>query len=465
MSAVVVHLPPPMQKRAFCLMLARAKQLEEEGQEVVLTHCALPVGTCSGNLAGSRLVCKACHHSTRQSVADTGLTLVPLGVPPEQNAERPETLSFRDRCELAGGVQSCLVTVLRVLTADLNHIRVLRGIKRRYYNTAASLLRAFYRLLDDRDVDRIEVLNGRYACMKAGVVAAQSRGISFTTLDFNCYGQPMVFAGHTPHDRTAIQQRIRRNEPDQQLAHDYYDGRRDRRHNKFAAKHRHFHPPEVEDRYRRKVTFYLSSQDECESLGPSWRSPFRNNAEVIRQACEAFPDYYFCVRFHPNQANILSDVTRGFRGLQRLPNLSIYYPDDDVDSYSLLDWSDVVVTFASTVAIEACWQGKPVVQLGPSFFDQLNISETPRTVQEFLQLLGTELQPHDRDSAARFARYETSDFDSLRYLDCQNGKAKPVGFARRASAFAKSAKELNGMATKTLQRLTERQLQRRRKSA
>ncbi|MCA9065117.1 MAG: hypothetical protein KDA96_18740 [Planctomycetaceae bacterium] len=465
MSTVLVHLPPPMQKRAFSMMLARALELRDQGEEVSVAHCALTAGTCSANVLGSRAICAACRYSTRKSVEPTGLELIPLATDADDSSPPPARFGYGELSQVADGVNSCLVTVLRILTEDLRRVSVLRGIKRRYFRSTLSLLASMHQVLETRGIDRVEVLNGRYACTKVGVIAARSQGRTFNTLDFNLNGKPMVFQGHTPHDRTAIQERIRRNDANEEIARLYYNGRRDRRFNKFAAAHRRFRAPRTSDNITRKVTFYLSSQDECESLGPEWKSPFRDAASVIEQASRRFPDYYFSVRFHPNQATIVSDVCSPFHSLYQLPNVQLYLPTDDVDSYSLMEWSDVVVTFASTVAIEACWSAKPVIQLGPSFFDQLHISYTPQTLDEFLEILSGPLQPHSAEPAARFATYETLDFDELQYLVCDASMTRPVGFSRRAAVFAKPAKEINTVVLSVIQKIAAGQLKKRPKAA
>jgi hypothetical protein len=144
-------------------------------------------------------------------------------------------------------------------------------------------------------------------------------------------------------------------------------------------------------------------------------------APIVQAACEAHPDILFCVRFHPNQAEIASDLVSPFKAIEQLPNTRIYYPTDQVNSYSLMEWSDVVVTFGSTITVEACWAGKPVIMLGPSYFDELDVSYTPASCGEFVELLGRELVPKNRENAARFAYYHEFDHNPLRYVKF-NGK-------------------------------------------
>ena len=458
---VIVHLPPPMRKRAFYLMLARAKQLEAEGEQVLLTHCGLRSGTCFSNVTGNPMICAACRFSTRNSVRTTGLPLVTLSPPAKVLSSR---LSLTDQKELAAGVRSALISIFRVLTKDLNRVPKLRSIKRRYYRSAVGLLEAWNVLLDKVSATRVEVPNGRMACTKFVLVGAKNHLIPFNALDYNGRGHPMLFSGHGPHDRKAIQARIMDNPAAFELAERWFTSRHTRSGNKFAARHQTFCPPEIDGQYKKRVTFFLSSQDECESLGRAWWSPFRDNASVVEAACLFHLDFFFCVRFHPNQAGILSDVTSDFRRLEQLPNLKIFYPNDPIDTYQLVAWSNCVVVFQSTVALEACWMGKPVIQLGPSFYDALGIAETPANTEEFLQMLHKDLQPHSPESVARFAHYAAHDYDALPHLAYQSGKLKPIGFRRAVGFLAKPAKEYNTQVVRILKRSIKYTLELARKS-
>lgn len=458
-STIVVHLPPPMQKRAFHLMVARALELADEGNEVEATHCAQTGGTCSANVLGSKLVCLACQYSTKRTIRPTELKLVPLRAA-SRSSETSSPVSFGELRHIVIGVRSGLVTLLRILPRDFKKVRRLETIKRRYSVTATQVLSAMKKRLDETGADRVEVLNGRFACTKLAIIAASGQGIPFTTLDYNGMGKPLIFHGYTPHDRTELQARILRNVPDQELASEYFGGRKTAKYNKFATQHRQFSPPVIQDTATKKISFFLSSQDECESLGPSWRSPFKDTTAVVRDACLTFPDYFFCVRFHPNQAGIISDTSSTYRELEGLPNLKIFYATDDVNSYSLVDWSDVVVTFASTISIEACWAGKPVIQLGPSFYDQLGVSYNPKSQEEFLEFLASDLSPKPQEPAARFAHFKIEDYDPIKYLDCRSAKGAPLGFRRKASLLAKPAKEINLWAITLLKRVCANRLAR-----
>ncbi|QDV11930.1 Capsule polysaccharide biosynthesis protein [Rosistilla oblonga] len=462
-SRVLIQLPSPYQRRVFLLVLAYAKQLQKVGQQPTLAYCGVTGGACSANLVGNPLVCIACQKSTRESTSDTGLPLVKLNAPPSHATK--SRLSHSERKEIAEGVQSTLISYLRVLKRDLNKIGIVRAIKRKHYETAATLLEAANTVIEEQGIEETVVPNGRFACRKSLIIASKSKGLPFTTLDFNILGRPMVFRGHTPHDRDAIQTRVLSNPTSAEVADRYYKARENANLNPFAAKHNQFAPPEQAGDHQRRISFFLSSQDECEALGPLWRSPFRDNANVIFQAATRYPETYFCVRFHPNQATIASDVFSGFEQLNGLSNVKIYGPEDDVNTYDMIRWSDVIITFASTVAAEACWRQKPVIQLGPSFTDKLGISETPQSIEEFLELLGTEIQPRGYDAACKYAHYSVKDFDELEYLEYNDGKLAAVGFRRKLAGVIVPLAQVNELSKRGLKKLIKYRLQSGRKAA
>jgi hypothetical protein len=96
-----------------------------------------------------------------------------------------------------------------------------------------------------------------------------------------------------------------------------------------------------------------------------------------------------------------------------------------------MEWSDVVVTFGSTITVEACWAGKPVITLGPSYFDQLNVAHTPRSVDDFVRMLREPLQPMPRDNAARYAWFREYDVNPLKYIQHTGRTMVENGFSIR----------------------------------
>jgi len=67
------------------------------------------------------------------------------------------------------------------------------------------------------------------------------------------------------------------------------------------------------------------------------------------------------VRVHPN-----ADVTfnLSLMSLSTLPTVTVLKSSDPVDTYALVKAADLVLTFASTVGVEAAYRKKPVISVG-----------------------------------------------------------------------------------------------------
>lgn len=125
--------------------------------------------------------------------------------------------------------------------------------------------------------------------------------------------------------------------------------------------------PEKTDRTR--VVFYTSSEDELAAIGDELTAdtPFCDQGLSIRSVAAACRerDFELIVRFHPNTSDKEAALIRTAEEVADV----VCLPSSDVDSYALMDTSDIVFTHNSTVGIEAATTGKPVFYTGRSIFE------------------------------------------------------------------------------------------------
>ncbi|MEM9366193.1 MAG: hypothetical protein AAGD07_09360 [Planctomycetota bacterium] len=453
----IVHIAYPTWRKNALVALARAKELQEQGESVLITHCAATFGTCAVNYLANPLTCAACKRLVRQNTSQLGLPLVeldPSRIEPDVASLQVENTELKEAME--EGVTSGLISAFRMLPDDMRDSKRISRIRSRYLANAYGLYSQLLALARSRHAARIEVFNGRHACSRFCLSVAEVLGLPFNTMEVTACGKPAVFAGHRPHDRRNIQKRVLSYPADYEIAERYYGRRQAPTSNKFAKKHGGgFTPPDA-NAWSKRISVFLSSQDEFESLGPDWRSPFADYASVLRDVVRRNPDKLFCIRFHPNQAAMTSDVVTPFSSIESLPNTQVYYPDATVDSYGLMQWSDWVVTFGSTVAVEACWMGKPSVILGPSYYDGLDVAYVPNSIDQLCDLLKQDLPAKSRDNAARWATYATNDGDDFAYIDYDGRNIHPKGFAHRGLISTRVARGLNNFACHAIRKLNRK---------
>lgn len=147
------------------------------------------------------------------------------------------------------------------------------------------------------------------------------------------------------------------------------------------------------DKSKENIVIFNSSEDEFYAVSGDFakRKIFPSQLEGIKTILEHYKNdksKHFYLRVHPN----LIPVKYAYHlDLYKLnyPNLTVIPADSPVSSYKLLDKADKVITFGSTMGIEATYAHKPSICIGPSFYELLEVAYHPKTKDEVWQLIDT----------------------------------------------------------------------------
>lgn len=142
---------------------------------------------------------------------------------------------------------------------------------------------------------------------------------------------------------------------------------------------------------RRLITYFSSSEDELASVDDciDWgvwlnqMNAVRHLIEVVKQR----PDLFLVIRLHPHMKHKHENELLPWLNLSRSENVMIVMPDDDIDSYALVDQSHVVISCGSTIGLEAVFWGVPSICLGPTYYANLNAVYLPKSAEELTELL------------------------------------------------------------------------------
>jgi hypothetical protein len=91
-------------------------------------------------------------------------------------------------------------------------------------------------------------------------------------------------------------------------------------------------------------------------------------------------------------------------------------PESDVDTYALIENASVVVSFGSTVGIEAVYWNKPSVLLGPSFYQDLGAAYKVATHEDALDAI---LRPKlgDKEMALAYGYWANTRGEAYKYYE------------------------------------------------
>lgn len=138
------------------------------------------------------------------------------------------------------------------------------------------------------------------------------------------------------------------------------------------------------------ITCFLSSFDELILAGyVNTNSQFTqdNSLEAICSVLAREQDWHLVIRSHPNMLTRPKIEQRYWRKKLEHLDAQIIQPDDEVDSYALIEKSTLVLTFGSTMGVEALAMGKASLLLGESLYSGLNLSwklTSPKELKRFL---------------------------------------------------------------------------------
>jgi hypothetical protein len=157
------------------------------------------------------------------------------------------------------------------------------------------------------------------------------------------------------------------------------------------------------------IAIFNKTIDEYASIS-GWENPIYSPDETagIGRIVEAFePDnrFMFYLRVHPHMIEV-PRTTSQLRDIEvlssRYSNLFVIWPEEIVDSYALMFACEKVITFGSTIGLEAAYWGKPSILAGRAYYENFDCFYKPKTHEELVKLIKDDLTPLPSDPALKY---------------------------------------------------------------
>lgn len=144
--------------------------------------------------------------------------------------------------------------------------------------------------------------------------------------------------------------------------------------------------------------------------------------QAINDCEEITNNFDVKVRWHPNSlTSSPSDIARMKECINSSPNLNHIEPESNVNSYILIENCDIVVSFGSTIGIEASAMGKPVILLGKCSYSNIGATLEPRNFSEFVNQLSSTYGASNIEQALIWASWRSSFGNKLRFVSMRGG--------------------------------------------
>ncbi len=268
--------------------------------------------------------------------------------------------------------------------------------------TGAYLYETFQLILDKIQPDLVVLFNGRFIENRPLLRVCQERKINYATHERGGKINNFLFRINSiPHSIDTISKEMdylweQAKDNRDQIGKRFYINRIKRVEDawySFTKEQQQGQLPESfkSNEDKKVITIFNSSLDEYEGLegfGPFF---YPNDNEGIKRICESLENnskVKLYLRVHPNLKGIENSQNKYLREeIAKLTSVEIIQAQDSVDTYALINKSDIVIVFGSTVGAEAAFAGKKVVLLGRAAYENLKCFVVPKNHEELIRML------------------------------------------------------------------------------
>jgi hypothetical protein len=306
--------------------------------------------------------------------------------------EDSKRIGYAGYHDLGWGVLSSVVSV----TSDsLVSLRGQRALFKRYCAAGILVYDEALRLIDELRPDEVLLFNGRFATTRAVLRAAQARGVPWRIHERGGNKSRFWQADFIPHDMDTMQERLQQawRPEHEESGHRFFRlrrGREEQAWHSFSAQQLEGLLPEAMRGDGEWATFFTSAEDEMFAIGDSFSNeayPTQVGAiEAAARAVATVPGLRLCVRVHPHVAQKSAADRRKWRELD-IPGALLIGPEERIDSYALMDRSRAVLSYGSTIGIEATYWGRPSLSFSRSFYDRIGVCELARSDEQIAAFL------------------------------------------------------------------------------
>jgi len=330
------------------------------------------------------------------------------------NLEELRKYSYKG-ADLGLATLSSLISQTRHSTPELqDHCKIVSS----YLYESAIVFEKSRMIIEKVKPQKIISFNGRFACCKSIFESALQLGIEVQYHERGATFDRYETFEKPPHDFVYIREEINRywNDPiyslenKRILAHQYFQSKRKGEgigwHSFVDKQQKGLVPKDIS---KRKIVYFSSSDDEFAAVSDFYRKGIFNNQshaiDTLISWASKQHDSILVIRVHPHvQQKHPSD--QAYWSSLSGTNVSLITSDSPIDSYALIDWSDTIVTYGSTVGVEATYWGKPSIVLGDSLYSDLGCVYQPKSIDELFKLLNShELTGFEREKCLPYGYY------------------------------------------------------------
>lgn len=452
----------------YGIQLDDAERLYREGHEVTFTYCDGILDSCFMNPEANSAICRLCKFGYQHSLSklSKGIKVIPLK---KSKIQDKYVFDYNSIDEIKNIIYRDVSVGYAILSTYISNTRnpnpIISSKSMNYFdhliNETCDLTNLIYDLIEKIRPDAISIYNGRFYENRPFFDIAKSMNLLFISNEIiggvvcNELFYKVSFINCLPHDIKyncdSIKNLWNSSTEDEEVkirkGETFFINRRDgipTSDRVYITNQKKGKLPLNWNVDKKNIVIFNASEDEFAAIGAEFDqiSLFKSQIEGIKFMLSSINDenYHFYLRIHPNLKNILYNYhTDLYLFSNTFSNITIIGANEDISTYDIMDAAYKVVVFGSTMGIEACYWGKPVILLSPSLYYYLDSCYIPNSCDELIDLLKTDdLKPKNNLPAIQYGYY-TMDRDVLtfksNYFDINYKSFVFIGFKINAIRY------------------------------
>ncbi len=330
----------------------------------------------------------------------------------KQKSDFPKSFNFQDvkslKANFYKNYDNGMATISSLVSFTRDHEPNLSQYQDFIYRgllTGAYLYDLFHMVIDQIDPDLVIIFNGRFIENRPLLRVCEHRNVNFATHERGGKMTSFLFCWNSiPHALEAISTDINllwetAAADKREIGKKFFTNRITRIEDawySFTKNQKYGQLPESfnVNSDKKIITIFNSSLDEYEGLNGFGPKFYENDNEGIKQIATSLLDYpniKLYLRVHPNLKGIDNSQNRFIEEeIKPLRSIEVIAAQDQADTYELIDRSDIIIVFSSTVGIESAFVNKRVILLGRAMYEDLDCVVIPKNHDELMMMLTDE---------------------------------------------------------------------------
>lgn len=303
------------------------------------------------------------------------------------------------------GVMSSFASMFRAQNKEELSTKAL-GAYANMLRSAKKLYNYFMKEVRGEKYEFIFMFNGRFGCVRPALEAARDLGIGFGLYEVKKSVTEIVFLNELIHSidgntRRALEFYEKDKEGAAVNAKKFFEKKIENKATGdpiYTKKQKKGSIPEaIIGTTKKIIAIYPTTEDEYKFIGKEWDGfvPESQVDEIEKLAMSLPPDkYLLVVKMHPNQVHTAEDTLGKYMALAKEhSHVIVEDPFSTKDTYALMHSADVIITFASTIGVEACYAEKPVILIGDTNWGKMDVAHKVYSGEEAATLIKRGVSP------------------------------------------------------------------------